>query len=43
VVLDETLAQTVFDAMKGSMGFDVCEIDLVNILSFATRVEELSK
>lgn len=39
---DETVAQSIIDAAKVSMGQDISEADMVNILSFAKRVVSLA-
>ncbi|KAF8624389.1 hypothetical protein AX15_005875 [Amanita polypyramis BW_CC] len=40
---DSVLAQNILDAARGSMGSSLSEIDMLNILSFASRVISLSE
>lgn len=41
ITQDETKAKQILDAARSSMGTDISDIDLINIESFATRVENL--
>lgn len=43
VVEDEDIAQHIFSASRASMGTDISEIDLANIMLFAQRVISLSE
>ena len=43
LLMDSAKAQQVIDLSKSSMGMDISEIDLINIMSFADRVVSLSE
>eukprot|EP00511_Aplanochytrium_stocchinoi_P003545 CAMPEP_0204833096 /NCGR_PEP_ID=MMETSP1346-20131115/15647_1 /ASSEMBLY_ACC=CAM_ASM_000771 /TAXON_ID=215587 /ORGANISM="Aplanochytrium stocchinoi, Strain GSBS06" /LENGTH=518 /DNA_ID=CAMNT_0051965357 /DNA_START=163 /DNA_END=1719 /DNA_ORIENTATION=- len=43
ITMDEPMAQQILDAAKSSMGFEVSEIDMMNLSEFADRVVELAK
>ena len=43
IVMDSSVAQSIVDASKMSMGMDISPIDLINIEMFATRVVKLSE
>mmetsp|Transcript_13930 Transcript_13930/g.18217 ORF Transcript_13930/g.18217 Transcript_13930/m.18217 type:complete len:520 (-) Transcript_13930:420-1979(-) len=43
ITMDEPMAQQILDAAKASMGFEVSEIDMMNLSEFADRVVELAK
>ena len=42
ITMDETMAQAILDATKTSMGFDISEIDILNISMFTEKVVKLA-
>lgn len=43
VTLDESLAKQIVEAAKLSMGADYSEVDMMNVVSYATRVQSLAE
>ena len=42
ILLDSVLAQQVLDASRSSMGFDISEIDIMNVTTFTQKVVDLA-
>ena len=42
IVMDSTMAQSILDATKSSMGFDISEIDIANVTLFTEKVVNLA-